>query len=103
MYPRFKMLIFRYKTRFFNEIFDPPRVLLGAEHESAVIFCPRARECGQKKVTKRYPIRGKNPLYGVLILYGVPSRGQNQKIPSDSSSPCQKTPQHKKSRKMERF
>ena len=37
------MLIFRYKTRFFYEIFDVPRVLLGAEHESAVIFCPRPR------------------------------------------------------------
>ena len=38
MYPRFKMLIFRYKTRFFNEIFDIPRVLLGAEHESRLFF-----------------------------------------------------------------
>ena len=52
MYPRFKMLIFRYKTRFFNEIFDIPRVLLGAEHESAVISCPRPRDYGQKWIQR---------------------------------------------------
>ena len=58
MYPRFKMLIFRYKTRFFYEIFDVPRVLLGAEHESAVIFCPRPRGYGQKWITKNRPFVG---------------------------------------------
>jgi hypothetical protein len=47
MYPKFKMLIFRYKTRFFYEIFDIPRIFLGTEHEFAVIFCPRPRGYGQ--------------------------------------------------------
>ena len=33
----FKLLIFGYKS-IFDEIFDPPRVFLGAEYESAFIF-----------------------------------------------------------------
>ena len=54
MYPKFKMLIFHYKTRFY-EIFDVPRVFLGAEHESAFIFCPRPQEYGQKMIYKEVP------------------------------------------------
>src|ERR1700730_5868125 len=52
MYPKFQMLIFRYKTRFFYEIFDIPRIFLGTEHEFAVNFCPRPRGYGQKWITK---------------------------------------------------
>src|SRR6185437_11542809 len=37
MYPYFKLLIFGYKS-IFDEIFDPLRVFLGAEYESAFIF-----------------------------------------------------------------
>ena len=55
MYPRFEMLIFRYKTRFFYEIFDVHRVLLGAEHKFAVIFCLRPRGYGQKWIIKNRP------------------------------------------------
>ena len=60
MYPYFKLLIFGYKS-IFDEIFDPPRVFLGAEHESAVIFCPRPREYGQKMVYKEVPHNRKKP------------------------------------------
>ena len=64
MYPKFKMLIFRYKTRFY-EIFDVPRVFLGAEHESALIFCPRPQEYGQKMIYKEVPhTRYKPRFYG---------------------------------------
>ena len=54
MYPYFKLLIFGYKS-IFDEIFDPPRVFIGAEHESAVNFCPRPRECRQKMAYKEVP------------------------------------------------
>src|SRR6185437_6277890 len=57
----------------------------------------------KKGLQRGIPYEVKNPLVGVLTSYGVPSRGQNQKIPSDSSSPCQKTPQHKKSAKFDNF
>src|SRR6185312_16218754 len=54
-------------------------------------------------VYKEVPYNRKKPSFWVLPSYGVPSRGQNQKIPSDSSSPCLKTPQYKKSAKLENF
>src|SRR6185437_15497343 len=60
MYPYFKLLIFGksifdiYKS-IFDEIFDPPRVFLCAEHESAVIFCPRPREYDQKIAYNEVP------------------------------------------------
>src|SRR6185437_9555736 len=57
----------------------------------------------KKGLQRGIPYEVKNPLVGVLTSYGVPSRGQNQKIPADSSSPCQKTPQNKKSAKLENF
>ena len=44
----------------------------------------------------RYPIRGKNPLFGVLTSYGVPSRGKIKKflrIPHAEKPPEQKISQ----------
>jgi len=64
MYPYFKLLIFGYKS-IFDEIFDLPRVFLGAEYESAFIFCPRPQEYGQKMIHKEVPhTRYKPRFYG---------------------------------------
>jgi hypothetical protein len=64
MYPYFKLLIFGYKS-IFDEIFDPLRVFLGAEYESAFIFCPRPQEYGQKMIYKEVPhTRYKPRFYG---------------------------------------
>ena len=55
-------------------------VFLCAEHESAVIFCPKPREYGQKMAYNEVPPRGKKPPFGFLTSYGVPSRGQIKKF-----------------------
>ena len=67
----FKLLIFGYKS-IFDEIFDPPRVFLGAEYESAFIFCPRPQEYGQKMIYKEVPhTRYKPRFYGFDTLWGT--------------------------------
>ena len=103
MYPYFKLLIFGYISRFLTKFSTLLGFFQALNTNPPLFFVLDLENVAKKKVKKRYPIRGKNPLYGVLTSYGVPSRGQNQKIPSDSSSPCRKTPQCKKSAKFENF
>src|SRR3569623_3775947 len=97
MYPYFKLLIFGYISQFLTKFSTLLGFFYALNANPSLFFVLDLGNMVKKWLTKRYPIRGKNPLFGVLTSYGVPSRGQNQKIPSDSSSPCQKTPQNKKS------
>src|SRR3569833_2670367 len=53
--------IWLYKS-IFDEIFDNSRVFLCAEHESAIIFCPRLREYGQKIAYNKVPHTRLKPL-----------------------------------------
>src|SRR3569833_323669 len=89
MFPFFKLLIFGYISRFLTKFSTLLGVFYALNTNPPLFFVLDFGNVAKKGLTKRYPIRGKNPLYGVLTSYGVPSRGQNQKIPSDSSSPCQ--------------
>ena len=96
MYPYFKLLIFGYISRFLTKFSTLLGFFQALNTNPPLFFVLDLGNVAKKGLTKRYPIRGKNPLYGVLTSYGVPSRGQNQKIPSDSSSPMPKNPSEQK-------
>ena len=103
MYPYFKLLIFGYISRFLTKFSILLRFFWALNMNPPLFFVLDLRNMVKKWFTKRYLIQGKTPVFGVLTPCGVPSRGQNQKIPSDSSSPCRKTSQNKKSAKLENF
>ena len=88
----FKLLIFGYISWSLTKFSTLLGFFYALNTNPPLFFVLDLGNVAKKGLTKRYPTRGKKPLYGVLTSYGVPSRGQNQKISSDSSSPCQTLP-----------
>ena len=99
-----KMFDFRFNTPIHSLNQGQGRVFMLRECAESIsrIKLPLGMYFLQKFKKKFFRRTGRN-CYPPLTPCEVPSRGQNQKIPSDSSSPCQNPPKTKKSAKLENF